>query len=152
MRSDHCNTVAVRWIVREYGVALTGQNPASLVDPIPVETLRREILADIRDWGQKILDEPERFNNRFYQAFIVLSYCRLLHDLHTGRISSKRAGAEWAKVTLNPFWAGLIDRAWDGRPNPALSVRQPSDPEDFKLTLEFVWYIIQAVPQYAGEV
>ena len=23
VRSDHCNTVAVRWIVREYGVALT---------------------------------------------------------------------------------------------------------------------------------
>lgn len=39
-------------------------------------------------------------------------------------------------------WAGLIDRAWDGRPNPALSVRQPADPEDLTLTLEFIQYII----------
>jgi aminoglycoside adenylyltransferase-like protein len=151
VRSDHCNTVVVRWVVREHGVALAGQNPASLVDPIPVESLRREILATIRDWGQQILDESERFNNRFYQTYIVLNYCRMLHDLHTGRTGSKHGGAEWAKVNLNPLWAGLIDRAWDGRPNPALSVRLPADPEDFKLTLEFIQYIIQAATEYAAD-
>lgn len=151
VRSNHCNTVVVRWVVREHGVALAGQNPASLVDPIPVELLRREILATIRVWGRQILDEPERFKNRFYQTFIVLNYCRMLHDLHTGRTASKRAGAEWAKVTLDPFWVGLIDRAWHGRPNPALSVRQPADPEDFKLTLEFIRYIIKECAQYASD-
>jgi len=147
VRSDHCNTAVVRWVVREHGIALAGPSPTTLVDPIPVETLRQEILATIRDWGQHILDKPEPFNNRFYQAFIVLSYCRMLHDLHTGRTGSKRAGAEWAKATLDRSWAALIDRAWDGRPDPALSVRQPADPEDFKSTLEFVQYIIKASTQ-----
>ena len=142
VRSDHCNTVVVRWTVREHGIALAGPSPATLVDPIPVETLRQEIRATIRDWGQQILDAPERFNNRFYQTFIVLSYCRMSHDLHTGSTGSKRAGAEWAKASLDPSWAGLIDRAWDGRPNPALSVRQPADPADFRSTLEFVKYIM----------
>jgi hypothetical protein len=151
VRSNHCNTVVVRWVVREHGVALAGEDPASLVDPIPVQALRREILATIRDWGKEILDEPERFNNRFYQTFIVLSYCRMLYDLHTGRTGSKRAGAEWAKATLDPSWAGLIDRAWDGRPNPALSVRQPADPEDFRLTLEFIGYVTDAAAQYAAD-
>ncbi|HET7089175.1 MAG TPA: aminoglycoside adenylyltransferase domain-containing protein [Anaerolineae bacterium] len=150
VRSDHCNTVVVRWVVREHGVALAGQRPKTLVDPIPVETLRREIMATIRDWGQQILDKPETFNNRFYQTFIVLNYCRMLHDLHTGNTGSKRAGAEWAKATLDPSWAGLIDRAWDGRPDPALSVRQPADPKDFKSTLEFIQYIIEASTQYAA--
>ena len=73
-----------------------------------------------------------------------------LHDLHTGCVGSKRAGAEWAKSTLDPSWAGLVDRAWDGRPNPAFSVRQPADPQDFKRTLEFVRYIIQASTQVAA--
>ena len=138
VRADHCNTAVVRWTVREHGVCLAGPAPASLVDPVPVELLRKEILAVINDWGRKILAEPEPFNNRFYQGFIVLSYCRMLHDLRAGSIGSKRTGAEWAKAKLDPSWAGLIDRAWLTRPNPAVSVRQPPDPVDFTRTLEFV--------------
>jgi hypothetical protein len=151
IQSDHCNTVVVRWTVREHGVVLAGPSPATLIDPIPVEALRQEILATIHDWGHEILAEPERFNNRFYQSFIVLSYCRMLHDLDKGGVGSKRAGAEWAKATLDPSWAGLIDRTWDGRPNPSLSVRQPADPQDFGRTLEFVRYVIEASTQYAAD-
>jgi hypothetical protein len=98
-------------------------------------------MATIRDWGRDILANPEPYNNRFYQAFIVHSYCRMLHDLQTGYPGSKRAGAEWAKANLEPSWQGLIDRSWEGRPNPAVSSRQPADPEDFKSTLDFVRYI-----------
>jgi hypothetical protein len=151
VRSDHCNTVVVRWVVREHGVTLAGPSPATLVDPIPVEALRQEIMQTISGWGQEILAESEHFNNRFYQTFIVLNYCRMLHDLHTGFPGSKRAGAEWAKATLDPSWARLIARAWDGRPNPALSVRQPADPADFRSTLEFVKYAIRASMKYAVE-
>jgi hypothetical protein len=151
VRSDHCNTVVVRWVVREHGVALAGQRPETLVDPIPVEALRQEIMQTISGWGREILTKTEHFNNRFYQTFIVLSYCRMLHDLHTGFVGSKRAGAEWAKIALDPSWAGLIDRAWDGRPNPALSVRQPADPADFRSILEFVKYAIRASMKYAAE-
>jgi predicted nucleotidyltransferase len=150
IRSDHCNTIVVRWTVREHGAALDGPNPASLVDPIPVDLLRREILATIHEWGQEILANPERFNNRFYQSFLVLSYCRMLHDFQTGKTGSKLAGAEWAKAALDPSWAGLIDRSWNGRPNPALSVRQPADPAEMRRTLAFVQYVIETSVQYAA--
>jgi hypothetical protein len=95
------------------------------------------------DWGREILTEPERFRNRFYQCFIVLSYCRMLHDLETGRVDSKRAGARWAKEALDERWMDLIDRAWDGRPNPAVSVREPPDASDFARTLDFVRYSLE---------
>src|SRR6266567_5464223 len=140
IQSDHCNTVLVRWVVRENGVTLAGPAPALLVDPIPVETLREQIMATIHDWGQEILSNPDHFNNRFYQGFIVLNYCRMLHDLHRGFPGSTLAGAEWAKANLDPSWKGLIDRAWNGRPNPAVSVRQRADVKDFKDTLKFVQY------------
>jgi hypothetical protein len=81
---------------------------------------------------------------------VVVRWVVREHDLHTGFPGSKRAGAEWAKATLDPSWAGLIDRAWDGRPNPAVSVRQPADPQDLKSTLEFIPYIIQASTQVAA--
>jgi hypothetical protein len=108
-----------------------------------VNTLRREILENMNHWGQQILADPEQINNRFYQTFAVLHYCRTLHDYLMGICGSKRTGAEWVKTNLDPSWADLIDRAWDGRPNPALSVRTPADPTDLKRTLEFVKYIIE---------
>jgi hypothetical protein len=143
IRSAHCNTIVVRWVVRQCGVPLAGAAPASLLDPIPVEALRGDILETITGWGQEILNEPEKFNNHFYQIFIVLSYCRMLHDLRTGAVASKRAGAEWAKANLDPSWTGLIDRTWAGRPKPEISIRQPADPGDFARTLEFVEYVME---------
>jgi hypothetical protein len=148
--SDHCNTVVVRWTVRSHGVRLVGPSPVRLVNPIPVGALRQEILATMSEWGLEILAEPERYNNRFYQSFIVLSYCRMLHDLHGGRTGSKVAGAEWATETLDPAWAGLIDRSWSGRPNSAISVRTPADPAEFQSTLAFLQYIIEESNQYYG--
>jgi hypothetical protein len=82
--------------VREHGIALSGPDPLTLIDPIPVDVLRREMLDTIQSWGQQILDQPDEYRNRFYQGFIVLSYCRMLHDVVEGRPGSKRAGAAWA--------------------------------------------------------
>lgn len=147
-RSDHCNTVVVRWTVREHGVTLAGPPPSTLIDSIPVDVLRAYVLADLLDWGREILAQPERFANHFYQGFIVLSYCRMLRELHMGALGSKRAGAEWAKANLDPAWAGLIDRAWSGRPNPAVSVRTPADPAEFAATLDFVRYVSALAPDY----
>jgi hypothetical protein len=143
IRSSHCNTLLVRWIVREKGVALAGPSPKSLVDPVSGEALRQEIFDTMTDWGREILAGPDRYNNRFYQTFIVLSYCRMLHDLIRGYPGSKREGAEWAKSVLDPRWIDLIDRTWEGRPDPARSSREPADPADFERTLEFVEYVIR---------
>jgi len=141
VRSVHCNTLVVRWQLRQHGISLAGPDIKTLLPPIADLDLRREILGVIHDWGGEILANPEHYNNRFYQGFIVLSFCRMLHSLHTGAIGSKRQGAEWAKAALDPTWAGLIDRAWATRPDPYHSVRTPSNPQDFERTLEFVRYI-----------
>ncbi len=147
--SDHDNTLVVRWVVRERGVVLAGPDPATLIDPVSAINLRKEMLAMLQRWGQEILADPNEWNNRFFQTFIVLHYCRMLHDLRNGYPGSKLAGAEWAKANLDPSWAGLIDRTWAGRPTPELSVRQPADPADFQATLEFVRYIIAESEAYA---
>jgi hypothetical protein len=151
VRSDHCNTLVVRWVVRERGVPLGGSSPATLLDAVPVDALRQEIREVIRQWGRQILDDPDRYRNRFYQTYIVLSYCRMLHDLIQGRPGSKRAGAAWAKANLDPAWSALIDRAWDGRPNPAVAVREPADAADFASTLRFVAFVIEQSARYAGD-
>ncbi len=147
-RSNHCKTVLVRWVVRESGVTLAGPPPKTLVDPIPVETLRQSIYNDIIHWGNHILQNPDQYNNRFYQTFMVLSYCRMLHDLINGYPGSKRAGAEWAKRHFDPRWHGLIDRTWAGRPKPEIQVRTPADPEDYQATLELIRHVMELSTRY----
>ena len=147
-RSDHCNSLTVRWTLRERGVRLAGPGPETLIDPVPIDALRREIAGVITGWGAEVLSTPDAYKNRFYQGFIVLNYCRMLHDLLSGEPSSKRTGAEWAKALLDPKWSPLIDRAWNGRPDPAVSVREPSDPADFESTLEFVELVIRETDKY----
>jgi predicted nucleotidyltransferase len=140
-RSDHCNTVVVRWTLREHGVRLVGPAPAGLIDPIPVEALREEIRTTAVVWGRMVLAEPDRWANRFYQGFIVLSYARILHDLNAGSVGSKRTGAEWMK-RREPRFAGLIDRAWGTRPDPARSYREPADPEEYRRTMAFLRFVV----------
>ena len=66
IRSDHCNTIVVRWVVREKGVTLEGPAPNTLVDPISDELLRADIYETITHWGRQILDDPAPFHNWFY--------------------------------------------------------------------------------------
>ena len=143
VRSNHCNTLVVRWVIREHGIVLAGPPPPTLVDAIPVAALRREIRQTMHDWGRQILETPDPYRNRFYQGYLVLSYCRMLHDLIEGRPGSKRAGAAWARANLDPAWSPLIDRAWDCRPNPAVAVREPPNSADFERTLQFVRYVLE---------
>jgi len=149
VRSGHCNTMIVRWVVREQGVVLAGPQPETLVGPIPDALLRAEILETMTAWGRQILSDPAPYKNRFYQGFIVLNYARMLHDLHRGRPGSKPEGAQWARSELDPAWVDLIDSAWECRPDPAMQAREPADSQAFERTLRFVEYIIEQGRQYA---
>jgi hypothetical protein len=79
IRSDHCNTILVRWIVREKGVTLAGPPPKSLIDPISEELLKAEIFETLTNWGQQILDNPGAYNNRFAQTLHVDVLSRFRH-------------------------------------------------------------------------
>jgi hypothetical protein len=145
VRSDHCNTVVVRWTVWKHGITLAGANAKSLVDPIPDEALRAEGRRTMRNWGKDLLARPAYVKSRWGQAFVVVSYCRMLQTLATAKILSKAAGVKWALASLEPKWADLIERAWNDRPNPSEKIHQPADARDVDETLAFVQYAIASI-------
>ena len=102
-RSDHDNTLVVRWTLREKGVAVIGPEPSTFVNSVSAKALRTEIRDLLVGWGDELLDDPEPYRNRFYQAFLVLNYCRMLQDLNEGRVTSKLEGTEWAKSQLGAW-------------------------------------------------
>jgi len=147
-RSDHCNTLVTRWTVREKGVTVIGPDPTTLIDPIPADDLRREIKDTLIGWGEELLENPEPYRNRFYQSYLVLNYSRMLHDLHEGKIDSKLAGIKWAKSNLDPKWAELINFCWEEHQDTSISVKQPSSPEIFEKSLQFVKYAVKQGRKY----
>ncbi|MGH2621709.1 MAG: hypothetical protein ACRDHG_14240 [Anaerolineales bacterium] len=48
----------------------------------------------------------------------------------------------WAQDGLDSRWAALIQRACDERPEPSLKVKQKADPDEFKVTLDFIKYAL----------
>ncbi|HET6382529.1 MAG TPA: aminoglycoside adenylyltransferase domain-containing protein [Armatimonadota bacterium] len=143
IRSNHCNTLVVRWAVRERGIVLAGPDPRELIDPVSADDLRQEVMVTMREWAQQLFANPEQMDNRWFQPYAVLSYCRMLHTLETGTIESKLAGARWAAGALDSRWTGLIERAWADRPDPSWKVRQKANPDDLKSTIDFIRYALE---------
>ena len=118
-RSIHDNKWHVRWILRERGITLIGQKPEQITQSIPLPELSNEIKMAMLEEMKAFEDEINRprsfWNSRFGQSFAVLTYCRMLHTLHTGTVQSKKAGAIWAKQFVEPKWVNIIDQAWDER-------------------------------------
>jgi predicted nucleotidyltransferase len=144
VRSTHDNTLVVRWVLREHGITLAGLPPQTLIEPVASAALRREVSTTMQVWGQELLADSAKMDNCWYQPFVVLSYCRMLHTLQTGRVESKRAGAKWAQKHLDQHWADLIQRAWEERRTAGLKVGEKADPDDLARTIDFIAYALAA--------
>ena len=141
-RSDHDNTLVVRWQLHEHGVTLYGPPVNTLTAPVDPDDLRREVRAVFSDWAAAFTVD-ERISSRWYQQFVVISYCRMLQTMQDGGIYSKPAGAQWGLARLDPSWHDLIRRAWIERQEDIWAkVWQPADPAEVERTLAFVRYAI----------
>lgn len=150
-QSTHDNQWHVRWILRERGITLAGQKPEIILQAIPLHELRSEIKAAMFHVKRLFEDEIDRslsfFNSRFGQSFTVLTYCRMLHTLHTGTVQSKKAGMHWAKQFVDPKWVKLIDQAWDEREGVRFGIKigQRSEVTLLYETLEFMKYAVKQI-------
>jgi hypothetical protein len=136
VRSEHDNTHVVRWCLREKGVVLAGPDPKTLIDPIPPEALKAEVRKTM-DWGFSVGLEP--MDLVAWQAFWVGLFCRILHTLETGEVTSKKASMTWAQSALDPEWRGLIARAQALKKGDDSS-GLPADPAEIAATREFCAY------------
>ena len=148
-RSLHDNKWHVRWVLRERGIALVGPDAASLLGPVPIDSLRAEVAGLMREiahiFAADINGPLTYWTSRFGQSYAVLTYCRMLHTLHTGTVQSKLAGMRWAMESLDPAWVSLIQQAWEEREGVrhCVKIRQRADAEALRDTHEFIMYVVR---------
>lgn len=147
-RSTHDNTLVNRWVLRERGVVLAGPHPSTWISSIPPERLKTEVWGTMTGWAAEIRSGKARIDNRFYQAFAVLMYCRMLHTLVSGEVQGKPAGAAWGLANLDPQWHPLIEDALSSRPHQHDMVWIPADPEKLVETYAFLDYVLGLAPSF----
>lgn len=120
LRVEHhdADGAILRHVLREQGIALAGPPPHTLIDPVTSDDLRRAVIDLFQSWWAPVFDDSTRLHPPYYQAYTVLTMCRILYTLHNGAIVSKPVAARWAQAELGDRWAALIDRAlaWPGVP------------------------------------
>jgi hypothetical protein len=88
--------------------------------------------------------------SRWKQPYLVLTFCRLLHTLSEGRVSSKREAGEWALETLDGEWRELVQQALADRADPWERVHQPAPPKMIQRTLLFAEYAVETATRWAA--
>lgn len=99
-------------VLREHGVVLAGPEPQTLIDPVHADDLRRAVLATLREWWSPPFPSPARFDSSEYQAFAVLTMCRVRYTLQHGTIVPKAVATRWAREAVGEPWVALIEWAW----------------------------------------
>ena len=97
---------------REHGHRILGRSPKDALPPIPDDLVRKVVIEHARQWPVWLEEacDPE------FHAYAVLTMCRALAFLSTGRQRSKHAAAVWGQEFM-PEWRGLIrwaDECWSG--------------------------------------
>jgi hypothetical protein len=104
------------------------------------------MLTAAREWAEWAREPHPRFGpgamSRRQQSLLVLSFCRVLHTLATGRVTSKPEAGRWALDALDPEWSSLIRRALDDRPDQWGKVHRQADERAVERTLAFVDYAL----------
>ena len=141
MMDHETDWIVQRHLLRENGIVIMGPDLKTLIDPIAPGQLQKAVSDVLPLWVDPILAEPAKIKARGYQSFCVLSLCRMLYTLRTGKILSKPRAAEWGMENLDPRWKPLIERAIIGRQHSDMD----ADKDDLNETLEMMKYTVRQI-------
>jgi predicted nucleotidyltransferase len=100
-----------RYVAREYGITLAGEPIKALIDPLTATELRAAARDILLEWWLPLLNDMSRLMDAEYQAYAVLTMCRILYTGATGAVTSKPQAAQWAQRNVPAHWQPLIQHA-----------------------------------------
>ncbi|AKI97399.1 aminoglycoside adenylyltransferase domain-containing protein [Kosmotoga pacifica] len=109
-------------VLLEHGIVIEGPPLQTLIDPIKPDDIRQATLAILNEWWLPMLHDTTRLKSDEYQAYGVLTMCRILYTLKHGTIASKPVSAAWVKKEFNGQWTSLIELALTWREGMHLSI------------------------------
>jgi hypothetical protein len=127
--------VIQRSILREHSVIVAGPPLRPMIDPVSPDEIRQGVRGVLHGWWAPLLDNPGFLRDGEYQAYAVLTMCRVLYTLQHGTIASKPVSARWAQAELDQPWPALIE--W------ALTWQHADQSARLSETLDFIRYTLE---------
>jgi len=98
-------------VLYERGISLIGPDVRTVINPVSIETVREASKMDLyEEWIPKLRDDIF-FQNSHYQAYLILTLCRILYRAGHNGVASKKVASTWVKKELGEPWSGLIEKA-----------------------------------------
>lgn len=130
------------YFIRAYGRALCGPEPGDVLPDISHNEFLGAVYAHAQDWRTYV--ENTR-SSQGYQGYAILTLCRALTTLTTGKQVSKQKAADWVSAHI-PEYAPLIARALTWR---RTRDNAPAD-ETFVETRRFVLDMAERIEKTFG--
>ncbi len=124
------------YVLYDCGIALFGPNPKSLIGhPINIEAVRRASQKDLHQEWEPLLKDSSALKDSHFQAYVILTLCRILHRAKNDNIASKRIASTWVKKNYGNPWSDLIEKAehW----------QHGQEMNSINETLQFIQFILQ---------
>jgi predicted nucleotidyltransferase len=130
------------WLINLYalykrGVSLTGPDPKTFIGPINISEVREASKRDLLEEWQPKLRDQSFFANSHYQAYAILTMCRILHRARNSGLASKRMAAAWVKRAYGKRWSNLIERAETWQHGRELNAREE--------TIDFIRFTVDQI-------
>jgi predicted nucleotidyltransferase len=131
----------VDWILqraalRQQAIILAGPDPAALIEPLTPQELRQAAAETLQEWWRPQLDDTHRLISREYQAYAVMTMCRIFYTFRFGSIATKSEAVHWFRQNHH---------LWDPLIASALAWPSGDQPDQLQETLEFIRFTLTRV-------
>lgn len=129
------NWILERWALHEYGKALYGPPPRTLIRPISPAEIIQAVCARLKDWAEWAQDEndPDWQLPKSHKAYVIETMCRALYTLENGELASKPHAVIWALQNLSQPWRELVEQSQKWRTDNRLDLSVNPDVRRFVL-------------------
>lgn len=129
------------WIIQRHlllknAVIVEGEEPKNFIAPVSVDDLHGALCSFLDEWWIPMLEDPVKLDTHEYQAYAILTMCRMLYTFKNDEIASKPVSARWAQENF-PEWRKLIDWAMAWKENDSF-------PDKKKETMAFIQFAVDS--------
>jgi hypothetical protein len=124
------------YVLYECGLALFGPTPKLLIGhPIHLAAVREASKKDLHQEWKQLLKDSSALKDSHFQAYAILTLCRILYRAKNDNIASKRIASAWVKKLYGKPWSDLIEKAEDWQYGQEM--------DSIHETLRFIQFVLQ---------
>ena len=129
------------WIIQRHlllknAVIVEGDEPSTFIASVSVDDLHGALRSFLDEWWIPMLENPVKLDAQEYQAYAILTMCRMLYTFENDEIASKPVSAHWVQENFNE-WRDLVKWALQWNEDDKFADKKNETKALMQFTVEF---------------